>query len=145
MAKKSKAEKKAEKAAEQARLEAERLEAERIEAERLEKERIERERQERIRKELERVRKEKEADSLTAQEAALGTSAPAKPTLARTRNSTGARRRRNLGETKPRSMQRWNAGVALVLTPPFWLRLSVEGSRGPAAGATWIFRGQKRT
>ena len=71
MAKKSKAEKKAEKAAEQARLEAERLEAERIEAERLEKERIERERQERIRKELERVRKEKEADTLTAQEAAL--------------------------------------------------------------------------
>lgn len=71
MAKKSKAEKKAEKAAEQARLEAERLEAERLEAERLEKERIERERQERIRKELERVRKEKEADTLTAQEAAL--------------------------------------------------------------------------
>ena len=64
MAKKSKAEKKAEKAAEQARLEAERLEAERVEAERLEAERIERERQERIRKELERVRKTKEAETL---------------------------------------------------------------------------------
>ena len=72
MAKKSKAEKKAEKAAEQARLEAERLEAERVEAERLEAERIERERQERIRKELERVRKTKEAETLTAQSEALG-------------------------------------------------------------------------
>ena len=72
MAKKSKAEKKAEKAAEQARLEAERLEAERVEAERLEAERIERERQERIRKELERVRKTKEAETLVAQSEALG-------------------------------------------------------------------------